>query len=328
MVAPDCHDLLDYVLSDYRLFNTQSKTYIALLGNIFSKGKTMNAKTGFKRVWMITGAARGIGARIVEAALAHGDAVVATSRDAASVQKRFPASGTLLALPLDVTDEGQAATAVQAALARFGRIDVLVNNAGYGLLGAVEEATADEVRRLYETNVFGLLHVTRAVLPAMRARRSGHVINISSLGGYQSAPGFGVYCSTKFAVEGLTEALHGELAPLGIHVTTVEPGYFRTDFLDSNSLAVSPRILDDYAASAGQVRVAATQINHNQPGDPLRLAQAMLKLVDAATPPLRLALGTDTLRTIADKHAFVEAELKAWRAVSASTDFPEEALVA
>jgi NAD(P)-dependent dehydrogenase (short-subunit alcohol dehydrogenase family) len=202
----------------------------------------MNAKTDFKRVWMITGAARGIGARIAEAALAHGDAVVATSRDAASVQKRFPAGDALLALPLDVTDEAQAAAAVQAALARFGRIDVLVNNAGYGLLGAVEEATADEVRRLYDTNVFGLLNVTRAVLPSMRARRSGRVINISSLGGYQSGPGFGVYCSTKFAVEGLSEALHGELAPLGIHVTVVEPGYFRTDFLDGNSLAVSPRI--------------------------------------------------------------------------------------
>jgi len=288
----------------------------------------MNAKTNFKRVWMITGAARGIGARITAAALARGEAVVATSRDAASLQKRFPASDALLALPLDVTDEAQAAAAVQAALARFGRIDVLVNNAGYGLLGAVEEATADEVRRLYDTNVFGLLNVTRAVLPAMRARRSGHVINISSLGGYQSGPGFGVYCSTKFAVEGLSEALHGELAPLGIHVTVVEPGYFRTDFLDSNSLAVSPRILDDYAASAGQVRVAATRINHNQAGDPLRLAQAMLALVDANAPPLRLPLGTDTLQTIADKHAFVEAEVKAWRALSASTDFPKEALAA
>lgn len=288
----------------------------------------MNAKTDFKRVWMITGAARGIGARIAEAALARGEAVVATSRDAASVQKRFPAGDALLVLPLDVTDETQAAAAVQAALARFGRIDVLVNNAGYGLLGAVEEATGDEVRRLYETNVFGLLNVTRAVLPSMRERRSGHVINISSLGGYQSGAGFGVYCSTKFAVEGLSEALHGELAPLGIHVTVVEPGYFRTDFLDSNSLSVSPRILDDYAASAGQVRAAATRINHNQAGDPLRLAQAMLALVDSATPPLRLPMGTDTLKVIADKHAFVEAELKDWKALAASTDFPKEALAA
>jgi len=140
----------------------------------------MNAKTNFKRVWMITGAARGIGARITEAALARGEAVVATSRDAASLQKRFPESDALLALPLDVTDEAQAATAVQAALARFGRIDVLVNNAGYGLLGAVEEATAEEVRRLYDTNVFGLLHVTRAVLPAMRARRTSSAVASST----------------------------------------------------------------------------------------------------------------------------------------------------
>lgn len=277
----------------------------------------------FKRVWMITGASRGIGARIAEAALAHGDAVVATARDAGSIDKRFGAHPGLLAVALDVTDEAQAARATAAALARFGRIDVLVNNAGYGLLGAVEEASADEVRRLYETNVFGLLNVTRAVLPQMRERRRGHVINISSLGGYQSGAGFGVYCSTKFAVEGLTEALHAELAPLGIHATVVEPGYFRTEFLEGQSLVTSPRELADYAASAGRVREAAQQISLNQPGDPERLAQAMLTLVDAPTPPLRLPLGTDTLQVIADKHAFVERETAAWRGVAASTDFPK-----
>jgi len=278
-----------------------------------------------KRVWMITGASRGIGARIAEAALAHGDAVVATARDAASIATRFGANDNLLPVALDVTDEAQAARAVEAAIARFGRIDVLVNNAGFGLLGAVEEATADEVRKLYDTNVFGLLNVTRAVLPSMRARHQGHVINISSLGGVRSGPGFGVYCSTKFAVEGLTEALHGELAPLGIHVTVVEPGYFRTEFLESNSLTVSPRVLDDYAGTSGQVREAATRISLNQPGDPVRLAQAMLALVDAKTPPLRLPMGTDTLQTIREKHAFVEKETAEWQALSASTDFPKGA---
>ena len=288
----------------------------------------MTSNTSFPRIWMVTGASRGIGARITEAALAQGDAVVATARDAAALQQRFGHNDALLALPLDVTDEAQAASAVAAALARFGRIDVLVNNAGYGLLGAVEEASADEVRRLYDTNVFGLLNVTRAVLPAMRARRQGHVINISSLGGYRSSAGFGLYCSTKFAVEGLTEALHAELAPLGIHVTAVQPGYFRTDFLDAASLAVSPRILDDYAASAGQVRVAATRINHQQPGDPLRLAQALLALVASPTPPLRLPLGTDTLQTLADKHAFVERETTQWRTLAASTDFPKQVAAA
>lgn len=277
----------------------------------------------FKRVWMITGASRGIGARIAEAALAHGDAVVATARDAGAIEQRLGAQSGLLAVALDVTDEAQAARAVGAALARFGRIDVLVNNAGYGLLGAVEEASADEVRRLYETNVFGLLNVTRAVLPQMRERRSGHVINISSLGGVQSSAGFGVYCSTKFAVEGITEALHAELAPLGIHATVVEPGYFRTEFLEGQSLVTSPRELGDYAASAGRVREAARQISLNQPGDPVRLAQAMLTLVDAKRPPLRLPLGTDTLQAIADKHAFVERETAEWRGVAASTDFPK-----
>ena len=286
---------------------------------------TTNPSTqSFKRIWMVTGAARGIGARITEAALAQGDAVIATSRDAASLQQRFSASDALLPLALDVTSESQATQAVEAGLARFGRIDVLVNNAGYGLLGAVEEATADEVRKLYDTNVFGLLNVTRAVLPSMRARRRGHVINMSSLGGYQSGPGFGIYCSTKFAVEGLTEALHGELAPLGIHATVVEPGYFRTEFLEGASLSVSPRILDDYAASAGQVRIAATRISLNQPGDPLRLASAVMRLADAAHPPMRLPLGTDTLKVIEDKHAFVNAEVAQWRSLAASTDFPEE----
>ena len=282
-----------------------------------------STSSDFKRVWFITGAARGIGARIVEAALAQGDAVVATSRDATSLQQRFGAQPGLLALALDVTSEAQAAAAAEAALARFGRIDILVNNAGYGLLGAVEEASADEVRRLYDTNVFGLLNVTRAVLPSMRTRRRGHVINISSLGGYRSGAGFGVYCSTKFAVEGLTEALHAELQPLGIHATVVEPGYFRTEFLEGSSLVVSPRVLDDYAPSSGQVREAAKRISLNQPGDPLRLAQAVLALVESATPPLRLPLGTDTLQTIRDKHAFVERETVAWERLSASTDFPK-----
>ena len=285
----------------------------------------MNTTTPtFKRVWMITGASRGIGARIAAAALAHGDAVVATARDTAAVEQRFGTQPGLLAVALDVTDEAQAARAVAAALARFGRIDVLVNNAGYGLLGAVEEASADEVRRLYETNVFGLLNVTRAVLPQMRERRAGHVINISSLGGYRSAAGFGVYCSTKFAVEGLTEALHAELAPLGIRATVVEPGYFRTEFLEGQSLVTSPRVLDDYAASAGRVREAARQISLNQPGDPERLAQAMLALVEAGDPPLRLPLGTDTLQALADKHAFVERETAQWRGLAASTDFPKQ----
>ena len=227
----------------------------------------------------------------------------------------------LLAGPLDVTDELQAQKAVEAAVARFGRIDVLLNNAGFGLLGAVEEASAQDVERLYRTNVFGLLAVTRAVLPQMRAQKSGRILNISSIGGYRGAAGFGVYCSTKFAVEGLSEALHTELAPLGIKVTVVEPGYFRTDFLDATSLSVSGNRISDYNNTSGHVRQVAVDLNHEQPGDPEKLAQVLVKFVDAPNPPVRLPLGSDTVRTIEAKHAADAAILAEWRSVSVSTDF-------
>lgn len=281
----------------------------------------MTTAHSFKRVWLVTGASRGIGAKIVAAALAHGDAVVATARNAPTVTERFGEQPGLLAVQLDVTDESQAADVARAAIEHFGRIDVLVNNAGFGLLGAVEEASADEVRRLYETNVFGLLNVTRGVLPFMRQARSGHVINISSVGGFRSGAGFGTYCSTKFAVEGLSEALHAELAPLGVKVTVVEPGYFRTDFLDGNSLVESPLIIDDYAGTSGEVRKLAKVYNQQQPGNPELLAVAMIKLVEAPHPPMRLALGTDTLQAIEDKLAYVKEETDTWRELSASTDF-------
>jgi len=279
-------------------------------------------RNGFKRVWFITGASRGLGALIAEAALADGNAVVAAGRNVAAIAERLGNSPALLPVALDVTDEAQAKAAVQAALEKFGRIDVLVNNAGFGLLGAIEESSDADVRRMYDTNVFGLLNITRAVLPTLRSQRTGHVINMSSIGGYRAAAGFGAYSSTKFAVEGLTEALRGELAPLGIHATVVEPGYFRTDFLDASSLMVAKEIIADYDATSGNVRRRAVEMNHNQPGNPEKLAQAMLELVDAPTPPLRLPLGTDTLKAIADKNAYVTQETETWKALSASTDFP------
>jgi NAD(P)-dependent dehydrogenase (short-subunit alcohol dehydrogenase family) len=273
------------------------------------------------RTWFITGASRGFGALIAEQALNRGDNVVATARNPQSVIERLGERPNLLAVALDVTDEAQGHEAAKAAVQRFGRIGVLVNNAGYGLLGAVEEASAREVEALYRTNVFGLLAVTRAVLPHMRRQRSGRILNFSSIGGYRSGAGFGVYCSTKFAVEGLSEALAEEVRPLGIHVTVVEPGYFRTDFLDASSLSVSPAEIADYAGTAGRVRHVAAGLSHAQPGDPQRLAEVLADFVNEPEPPVRLPLGSDTVAAILDKHA-TDAELVAkWRSVSISTDF-------
>jgi NAD(P)-dependent dehydrogenase (short-subunit alcohol dehydrogenase family) len=273
------------------------------------------------RVWFITGASRGFGARITAQALAQGDAVVATARDPSTVTKQFGENVRLLAVKLDVTNEAQAHEAARAAVKKFGRIDVLVNNAGFGLLGAVEEASDAEVQRVFGTNVFGLLNVTRAVLPHMRRQRSGHVINISSVGGYAGYPGWGVYGATKFAVEGLSEAMTAELAPLGIHVTVVEPGFFRTDFLDDQSLSRTRQEIPDYIDTVGKTRNVAADVNHAQRGDPSKLAAAFMKLVDAKTPPTRLPLGSDTVERIEAKNAHVEKELAAWRSISISTDW-------
>ena len=277
------------------------------------------------RVWFITGASRGFGALIAEAALAAGDSVVATARDPSTVTARLGSHERLLATRLDVTSEAEAHEAAGQAVKKFGRIDILVNNAGYGLLGAIEEASAAETTKLFGTNVFGLLGVTRAVLPHMRRQRSGHIINISSVGGYTGYPGWGVYGATKFAVEGISEALAGEVAPLGIHVTVVEPGFFRTDFLDESSLARTAQHIEDYSETVGKTRTHAADVNHGQRGDPRKLAQAFIKLVNAKTPPLRLPLGSDTVERIEAKNAHVAQELAAWRQVSTSTDWNDEA---
>jgi NAD(P)-dependent dehydrogenase (short-subunit alcohol dehydrogenase family) len=272
------------------------------------------------KTWFITGASRGFGQLIAKLALARGDNVVATARQPESVLRALGPNERLLALALDVTDEAAAEAAAARALEQFGRIDVLVNNAGYGLLGAVEESSAGEVRRLYETNVFGLLNVTRAVLPVMRHQRSGHVINLSSVGGYQAYAGWGVYGSTKFAVEGISEAMNMELKPLGVHVTVVEPGFFRTDFLDASSLVATASQMDDYADTVGAMRNFAAGANHQQPGDPHKLALALLTLADAPQPPSRLQLGSDTVRRVREKNALVEKEMNEWMALATSTD--------
>ena len=272
------------------------------------------------KVWFITGASSGLGLEIARNALQRGDLVVATARDPDTITAALGAQDGLLAATLDVNDEAQAVSAAQAAVDRFDRIDVLVNNAGYGLLAAVEEATSDEVERQFQTNVFGLLKVTRAVLPHLRRAGKGHVINISAIVGYGSLPGWGIYAATKFAVEGLTESLAMELAPLGIFATAVEPGFIRTNFLEGSSLKRAKNVIDAYAATVGAMREFATSVNRHQPGDPKKMAKAVLKLADSARPPVRLPLGSDTVAKIEEKNRFVEAELAQWRSVALSTN--------
>lgn len=274
------------------------------------------------KVWFITGASRGFGALMTKEALDAGDAVIATARNPKTVTEAFGDHPNLLAVGLDVTNEAQAIEAAAAGVKRFGRIDILANNAGYGLLGAVEEATAGEVEAIYATNVFGLLKVTRAVLPHMRRQRSGHILNFSSIGGYLGYPGWGVYGSTKFAVEGISESLATEIKPFGINVTIVEPGFFRTDFLHDNSLSISPATIPDYVGTpAGNMRDFAATANHAQPGDPAKLAKGILQLVAAENPPLRMPFGSDTVAVIEEQNASVAEELARWRALAVSTDF-------
>ncbi|MGC4942083.1 oxidoreductase [Kribbella sp. DT2] len=265
-------------------------------------------------VWFVTGASRGFGAEIVREALARGHQVVATARHPEEIPY------DVLKLPLDVTDEYQARAAVEQTVAEYGRIDVLVNNAGRGLLGAVEEASDEVARAVFDTNVFGLLTVQRAVLPVLRAQRSGHIVQLSSVGGFTGTPGWGVYAATKFAVEGLSEALAAEVGPLGIKVTIVEPGFFRTDFLDSSSLHTADTTIDDYAATTGRVRELMAERNHSQPGDPVKAARAIVDLTELDEPPLRIQLGTDAVERIGAKLDFLQAELARWRTVSTSTD--------
>lgn len=275
------------------------------------------------KTWFITGASRGMGAEFAKAALESGDSVVATSRSENSVTKAVGVSDRLLPFTLDVTVPSDAEKAVNAAVQRFGRIDVLVNNAGYGLCGALEECSVEETLAQYQTNVFGLINVTRAVLPAMRRQRTGHILNISSVGGFRADAGISAYCGTKFAVEGLSEALAKELAPLGIHVTIVEPGYFRTELLAPEALQYAASEIDDYAGTAGAVRKSAPTMHGKQPGSPRKLALALLRIVNSSDPPLRFLAGADAVSMFEQKLEGARVDLDRWRELSASLTYDE-----
>ena len=282
----------------------------------------MSAQGGGPPVWLVTGCSSGIGRAVAEVALERGQRVVATARDAASVADLAAgAPGRALALPLDVTRAEQVASAVAEAERAFGRIDVLVNNAGYGYLAAIEEGEEAEVRALFETNFFGLVATTKAVLPGMRARGSGHVINVTSMTGLVGNPGAGYYAASKFAVEGLSEALRKELAPLGIRVTLIEPGAFRTDW-SGRSLRQTQRTIDAYEAVA-QRRALIQSFDGRQVGDPRRAAEAILLVAGLEDPPLRLLLGRDVYVAFRDKIAGLSASLDEWESVTLDVEFRE-----
>ena len=231
-------------------------------------------------------------------------------------------SDRCLVLPLDVTNQEQVDAAAEQTIARFGRVDVLVNNAGYGVTGAIEEVADAELMPMYETNVFGLLRVTRAFLPQFRKQGSGHILNLSSIGGLTAGPGWGLYQGTKFAVEGLSEALAQEVAPLGIRVTIIEPGPFRTDFLGRSGVEAAKKI-EDYDATAGNARRYMAEQDGKQPGDPLKAVQAMIQVVESPNPPLRLLLGAGALKRVRAKIDSWQKELAAWEPVTVGADFPE-----
>lgn len=276
------------------------------------------------QTWFITGASRGLGLEVARLALARGDAVVAAARNPRHIEQAFDGMPErLLAVELDVTSEAHAVEAVARATERFERIDVLVNNAGRGLIGAVQEASDAEIRAVFDINVFGLLSVTRAVLPNMRSNGSGRIVNISSVGGFTARAGGGIYAGTKFAVEAVSEAMRAELAPLGIQVVIVEPGAFRTDFLDPSSMVLAASTIEDYAPTAGQFRDWAPRGNHKQPGDPRKAAAAIVEVATADDPPLRLVLGADAVARIEDKLKQVASDIASWRELSRSTDIQD-----
>lgn len=276
------------------------------------------------RVWLITGSSRGLGRALAEAVLAAGDNLAATARDPAQLadlSERY--SGQVLTLALDVTDEAAAAAAVEATVKRFGRLDVLVNNAGYGNVGSIEDTSLADFRAQIETNLFGTIIMTKAAIALMRGQGAGHIIQFSSVGGRIGPAGRGPYAAAKFAVEGFSEVLSKEVAPFGIKVTVIEPGGFRTDFAGASTVLADGR--PDYTETVGAMARYQREYNGRQPGDPAKAAAVVLHIAGLDEPPFRLLLGSDAVRNVEKADAArIEAD-RAWRTVSVSTDFETDA---
>ena len=276
---------------------------------------------GESPVWFITGCSTGFGLELARQTIQNGYRTVMTARDPSGIAS-FGATGKALVLKLDVTEPAQVAAAVASAESHFGGIDVLVNNAGIGYFAAIEEGEEAEVRKMFEVNVFGLSRMTQAVLPGMRRRRSGCIVNVSSLGGIRGMPALGQYCATKFAVEGLSEALRQEVEPLGIRVMVVEPSGFRTDWA-GRSAKESVRQIDDYKATAGRVRATVRAASGNQPGDPVRAVNAVFAAVASGTPPHHLLLGNNAFDGAMAKLDELRKQFTAGEAVARAADSPK-----
>lgn len=274
------------------------------------------------KTWFITGASRGLGLEIARAALEAGDRVVATARSPSTISSALTGhDGRLRAITLDVTDPASVEGAVAQAAETFDGIDVLVNNAGYGQLGAFEEIGRDTLARQFATNVFGVFDVTRAILPIMRRQRSGHILTISSIAGIEGFEGSSVYCATKHAVSGWSEGLAKEVARFGIAVTCIYPGRFRTDFLDGSSVRHGEIEIDDYKESSAHHRAALDADNHRQVGDPVRFAEVILTLAASRNPPLWLGTGSDAYAVLTRKAEALRTNAEEWKALTLSTDF-------
>ena len=273
-----------------------------------------------QRIWFVTGISRGLGKALAQAVLAAGEHVIGTTRSGKADWGQGEPNLTVSAL--EVTDAEAIRNAVAEAYARHGRLDVVLNNAGYGLLGAIEEASSHETEHVFAVNFHGPLAVITAVLPYLRGQRSGHIVNVSSIAGLAPMAGSGLYAAAKCALEGMSESLAQEVAPLGIKVTLVEPGAFRTDFLSSDSIRRSKDRIEDYDQTAGKNVDHLAAIAGKQAGDPAHAARAILAAVNAEQPPLHLVLGPDALRRTREKLKALSAELDTWQQLSASTDFP------
>lgn len=275
-----------------------------------------------KKVWFITGCTSGFGSILCKQLLERGESVVATARKPElldELKKLSQKPDQLLTLKLDVTNNEDIKLAVNHAIEKFGRIDVLINNAGFGHVGALEEITENDIRRSFDTNVFGLIEVTRAVLPTMRNQQSGYILNLSSVAGIAAIPGAGIYAATKFAVEGLSEALAAEIAPFNIKLTLIEPGAFRTQFANGSLKTAIP--MKEYDGILDNTRKLYQTIGGNQPGDPDKAAKIMIELVDHPTPPLRLVLGGIALKRARDKMERFSKEMMDWENTSTNVDF-------